>query len=208
VRAAARANDPRLSTMREFAGTEDGVHVVTFYAQGGADKTPFDSSHLDHCHGSLWRDTNENDHQGIVDVMLGVPTGENEDEMSFANIEIKLAETSITVPGGTYGGGSKPTYLAFCNDTGHGEATAPKYALRVYTTKGGKDDNWTPIISGATSATPFVIFESGKVRSFVLPNDTRSISIVRMAIDETGKVVAPTEAMPAYAGDLSCAIER
>jgi hypothetical protein len=202
VRAAARASDPRLSTLREFAGTEDGRNVVTFYAQGGGDKAPFDSSHLDHAHGSFWRDTNENDHQGIVDVMLGVPAaGENEDEMSFANIRIKPAETSITVPGGTYGGGNKPTYLAFCNDTGHGETAAPHYALRVWTTKG--DNVWKPIDDDG-----LVILESGKVRSFPLPNDTRGISIVRMAIDETGKVVPPTEANAAYAGDLTCAIER
>jgi hypothetical protein len=75
VRAAARARDPRLADLREFAGTEDGRNVVTFYCADGSAKSPFDSSHLDHCHGSFWRSRANNDHSGIVAVMLGVPTG-------------------------------------------------------------------------------------------------------------------------------------
>lgn len=75
VRAAARARDPRLANLREFAGTEDGRNVVTFNCSDGSAKSPFDSSHLDHVHGSFWRSRAANDHTGIVEVMLGAPTG-------------------------------------------------------------------------------------------------------------------------------------
>lgn len=189
VRAAARANDPRLATLREFAGTEDGTHVVTFYCQGGVDKTPFDSSHLDHVHGSFWRDTNENDHQGIVDVMLGI----RGDEDMSAGLKIGPAETNCAVPGGN---AWRSTWLVFCNDT-HGHS----YALRIWTTKG--DGAWTPIDPDG-----LVTFESGKVRSFPLPEQTRGVSIERMAIDGTGTVVAPSATLPAHAGDLSFCLER
>lgn len=75
VYAAAKAHDPRLSSLREFAGTLDGINVVTFNCADGSLKTPFDRSHLDHCHGSFWRSRAANDHTGIVEVMLGAPTG-------------------------------------------------------------------------------------------------------------------------------------
>jgi hypothetical protein len=71
VHAAARARDPRLADLREFAGTEDGQTVVTFNCADGSAKSPFDSSHLDHCHGSLWRGRADRDHSSIVAVMLG-----------------------------------------------------------------------------------------------------------------------------------------
>lgn len=72
MRAAALAHDSRVQTMREFAGTEDGTHVVTFDMRTGASKTPFDSSHLDHGHGSIYRAYAANDHTGILHVMLGM----------------------------------------------------------------------------------------------------------------------------------------
>jgi hypothetical protein len=202
LRAAARALDRRLADLREIAGTEDGENVVTFFAQGGVDKDPFNSSHLDHVHGSFWRSRNENNHQGIVEVMLGVKQ-EDEEEMSSPAVRIGPAETSIAVPGGL---AWKPTWAAFCNDTGHGGAVAPKYALRIFTTKG--DGNWAPIVPTAPGG--LVIFESGRVRSFGLPENTRCMSVVRMAIDDTTGAAVPvgSEGSTAYAGDLSVAIER
>lgn len=71
VYAAAKARDPRLSDLREFAGTLDGVNVVTFNCSDGAARSPFDSSHLDHCHGSFWRSRAANDHSGVLEVLLG-----------------------------------------------------------------------------------------------------------------------------------------
>lgn len=71
VHAAAKARDPRLANLREFAGTLDGKNVNTFNCSDGSLKSPFDSSHLDHVHGSFWRGRAANDHSGIVEVMLG-----------------------------------------------------------------------------------------------------------------------------------------
>lgn len=78
VYAAAKARDPRLADLREFAGTLDGRTVVTFNCSDGSVKAPFDSSHLDHVHGSFWRSRAGNNHAGIVSVMLGTPTGDDD----------------------------------------------------------------------------------------------------------------------------------
>jgi hypothetical protein len=55
-----------------------------------------------------------------------------------------------------------------------------------------------------------VIFESGRVRSFRLPENTRCLSIVRMAIDNATGAVVPvgSAGSTAYTGDLSVALER
>lgn len=71
VYTAAKNRDPRLADLREFAGTIDGSHVITFNCSDGSLKSAFDSSHLDHCHGSFWRSRAANDHSGILAVMLG-----------------------------------------------------------------------------------------------------------------------------------------
>jgi hypothetical protein len=68
---AAQARDPRVANLREFAGTLDGRTVVTFDLMRMSFKEPFDSTHLDHIHGSLWRSRAASDHSGIVSVMLG-----------------------------------------------------------------------------------------------------------------------------------------
>ncbi len=68
---AMQAHDPRVANLREFAGTLDGSHVVTYDQSRNAFKTPFDSSHLDHGHGSIYRSKTRADHSGIVAVMLG-----------------------------------------------------------------------------------------------------------------------------------------
>lgn len=72
---AAKARDPRLANLREFAGTLNGTSVITFNCADGSLKSPFDSSHLDHCHGSFWRSRANNNHTGIIEVMLGTPQG-------------------------------------------------------------------------------------------------------------------------------------
>lgn len=68
---ALKRNDPRVSAVREFAGTLDGVRVVTYDHARQAFKTPFDTSHLDHGHTSIYRTMTRVDHSGIVSVMLG-----------------------------------------------------------------------------------------------------------------------------------------
>lgn len=79
VYAAARMRDPRVSALREFAGTLDGRNVVTFNCADGSLKSPFDSSHLDHVHGSFWRMYAAVDHSGLLAVLLG----EEEDDMGL-----------------------------------------------------------------------------------------------------------------------------
>jgi hypothetical protein len=70
---AMQSHDPRVANLREFAGTLDGKAVVTYDQSRNAFKTPFDSSHLYHGHGSIYRTRTRWSQQGIVDVMLGRP---------------------------------------------------------------------------------------------------------------------------------------
>lgn len=80
---AAKAHDPRLAAVREIAGTLDGKHVVTWDCSRNAFKDPFDSSHLDHYHVSLYRGMAANDHTGIFEVIAGIgssATGANNQE--------------------------------------------------------------------------------------------------------------------------------
>lgn len=69
--AACQARDPRVWNVREVAGTLDGTTVVTWDCSRNAFKSPFDSSHLDHLHGSIYRSRTRADQSGIVSVMLG-----------------------------------------------------------------------------------------------------------------------------------------
>lgn len=68
---ACQNHDPRVASLREFAGTLNGTSVVTWDCSRNAFKTPFDSSHLDHIHGSIYRTKTRADHSGILSVMLG-----------------------------------------------------------------------------------------------------------------------------------------
>ena len=70
---AMQRHDPRVANLREFAGTLDGKAVVTYDQSRNAFKAPFDSSHRDHGHGSIYRTRTRWSQQGIVDVMLGRP---------------------------------------------------------------------------------------------------------------------------------------
>lgn len=74
---AAKAHDPRVAELREVAGTLDGTHVVTYDCTRQAFKDPFDSSHLDHIHGSILRGMSDQSHDGLVAVMLG-QTGDDD----------------------------------------------------------------------------------------------------------------------------------
>lgn len=71
VLTAAKRRDDRLAILREFAGTIDGSNVITFNCSDGSTKAPFDSSHLDHVHGSAWRSLANNSFAGVFEVMTG-----------------------------------------------------------------------------------------------------------------------------------------
>lgn len=211
VRAAARANDHRLADLYEFAGTEDGHTVVTFYGQGGGSKTPFDSSHLDHVHGSFWRDGAANDHSGLLAVMLGtVPDLEDEDDMgqSFGPIEIQReGTTSLCIPPVQQGiADPRQAWLNICNDGG-------PYALRLWLSDGA---NWHPIPEGTvmrdeggtlTKVGPdgLLTCMNGKRYSFQLPAGTSCVSITRRSC--VGDV-ATGEPLPPFAGHLTVCVER
>lgn len=68
---ACQVQDPRVANLREVAGTLDGGTVVTYDCSRQAFKAPFDTSHLDHIHASVYRSRTRADHSGIVAVMLG-----------------------------------------------------------------------------------------------------------------------------------------
>lgn len=209
VYAAAKANDPRLGTLYEFAGTLDGRNVITFAAQGGALKSPFDRSHLDHCHGSFWRDTSDNDHMGIVDVMLN---GSEDDDMGSASLVVRLRTdkaNSIVIPP-VESGGADPA-AAWLNLGGDFFGT--KVGYRVFYSTGAKD--WTPLKGTANPDNPNKLDENGLIAlasgerfSIQLPKGTFCLSITIMAVDDAGKVVHPDDKHPVYDGDLSLAIER
>jgi hypothetical protein len=111
VHEAAKANDGRLRDLYEFAGTLDGSTVVTFYAHGGGFKTPFDRSHLDHVHGSIYRSRQLNSHQGIIGVMLGegadvalTPAQDNALAETWATT-VSARDGSVVGPTNTHPGG-------------------------------------------------------------------------------------------------------
>jgi hypothetical protein len=97
VYAAAKARDPRVAVLREFAGTLDGRNVITFNCADGSLKSPFDASHLDHGHGSLWRALAANDHGGLVAVMLG--TGDDMPLTQAEKDEIVYRTATIVLKG-------------------------------------------------------------------------------------------------------------
>lgn len=152
---AARARDPRLSNMREFAGTIDGVNVITFNCADGSTRTPFDPSHLDHIHGSIWRLEAASDHTGIIQVMLGLQEDEMVDfnpadanswaearrvEAVFKDLARSIADTPATAPGGTYPGEENKlhTHLVAIDDAAEAqtvEITALKAAVEELTEK-------------------------------------------------------------------------
>lgn len=211
---AAVANDPRLGDWYEFAGTFDGVNVVTFYAHGGGFKDPFDSSHLNHLHGSKYRDALDKDNTGVGDVILGIPLKkEEEDDMGgYANIKINdfndddQARTNIGVPGGL---NRKPTWLVITNDTSFGAANGPDYALRIAAKPYG--GGWTLLgtygspsgngpVGGMLSPSGIVQLKNGETMSWKLPDDTRVVSVVRVA--------TPTDNLaPIYDGPLGATLE-
>lgn len=202
LRAAARANDRRLDDWYEFAGTEDGVHVVTFYAQGGAAKTPFDSSHLDHIHGSCYRDAADNNHTGLGDVLLGVG-GEDDDEMgaSFGPIEIQREGiTSLTIPPVQAGiADPRPAWANFCNATGDMD-----YGLRVWCSV-GEANHWLPLFG-----TNGLVKLAGAQRVGVaLPKGCSGLDIRRWGLNAGGTLVDPSSPDAiVYDGHLTLAIER
>lgn len=203
LRAAARANDPRLADYYEFAGTEDGKNVVTFYAQGGEAKDPFDSSHLNHIHGSKYRGRADNDDTGVGDVILGVGSaGKDDDDMgaSFGPIPIEREEiTSLTIPPVQAGiADPRPAWLNFSNATGDQD-----YGLRVWYSK-GEPGVWYPLFG----ADGLVHIKGGQRVGVALPKGCCGLDIRRWGLKDETLVDPASAGAVVYKGHLTCAIER
>lgn len=68
---AARARDPRLANVQEFAGTLNGTVVTRIRCSDGTILNPFDSTHLWHFHASFFRSRALNSHTGFAAVLAG-----------------------------------------------------------------------------------------------------------------------------------------
>jgi hypothetical protein len=196
---AAVRRDPRLKNWFEFAGTLDGLTVVTFYANGGGFKSPFDPTHRDHLHGSGYRDNIEDDHTGLADIITGVAASGEDDDMSFGPTQLGPDETTHPIP--PAGGGAadpRDTWLNMAAELWGGKA-----GVRVWIGPG--NGSMQPLPGYADG---LVLLESNKTVSVQLPDNTRILSFKRYAVDATGKVVAPTEELRPWAGPIGVCYER
>lgn len=180
LRAAARRHDPRLANWFEFAGTEDGVNVVTFYAQGGEAKTPFDKSHLDHIHGSKYRDNAEANDTGLGDIMLGL---DEEEDMSgsFGPVLMRKEddEFPMVIPPVQAGvADPRETWINIGGDLG-----LPAY-LRIWVNKGS--GGFRPL-----AGTGVIKVVAGEAISVKLEQGDRIISVSRDKGPNTDVVRAP-----------------
>lgn len=194
-------HDPRVADLFEFAGTLDGAHVVTFDGNG-VFKSPFDSTHLDHVHGSIKRSRAGNDHTGLVDVVLGVDTStDGDDDMdAFANIAVPAPGevASVSVPGG--GANACTTWFAATNDTGDVDGVAHDYGLRVYWSDGHA---WRPL--GPAEGGGLFKGINGVTTSYMIPDlneypdGVRAVSVMRAPIGAAGKVLDPKATLKSQA---------
>lgn len=135
---ACQTHDPRVANLREVAGTLDGSHVVTWDCSRNAFKTPFDSSHLDHVHGSIYRTRTRWSQAGIVSVMLGVPLAEwTQDQIN--NVVFTL--TSVPMPDGT----RAPIHVALSKAIGDVEELKARPAATVTLDPGQLDQLATAV---------------------------------------------------------------
>lgn len=207
MRAAARRNDPRLADLFEFAGTEDGKTVITFYCQGGEAKAPFDLSHLDHIHGSFYRGRAANNHRGVIEVMLGLEDNDMGDTYIGGIIPLDAtAADPFNVNVGIVGGGAadpRPAWMNFTND-------GPElYAVRAVWTTG--DNNYKPLefrnVAGNYGYAG-TVFKKGVRGTVQLPENCVSVALSRQAVDVDGMPMEPDTDNPVKGKYIGFAIER
>ncbi|WP_433078691.1 hypothetical protein ACQP1P_38045 [Dactylosporangium sp. CA-052675] len=159
--------------------------------------------HFTHGHLSVVGDARADGTQPWQTIGAGLGGGDEEDDddmgASFGPINIEReGVTSLTIPPVQAGvADPRPAWLNFCNDTGQ------VYGLRVWYTTGNETFSPFPGTSNGQLA-----LRSGQRWSGDIPAGTSCLSILRQAIDVDGNVVAPTAEYRAYAGHLTCAIER
>jgi hypothetical protein len=93
---AARARDPRLSSVWRFAGTLNGTSVITFNCADGSLRTPFDSSHLDHIHIDFWRSRARWNHSGLLELLtLGADDMAQLDDVHYTLTHIDAVGSTV-----------------------------------------------------------------------------------------------------------------
>jgi hypothetical protein len=179
---------------------EDGRCWQTSWKNGKVTVPSTDKGHI-HVSG---RSDKVNETQAAYDPVARMhgSTGEDDDEMgaSFGPIDIQPEGviTSLTIPPVQAGiADPRPAWLNFCNDTGQA------YGLRIWYTKG---DEAYAEFPGTDKGQ--LVLRSGQRWGIEIPAGTGGLSILRQAVDKDGHAVAPTEELRAYAGHLTCAIER
>jgi hypothetical protein len=200
-----RSRDPRVKY-----GISNGQQFSSYAQDGYAPWVwrPYYSSngdrHYTHGHLSVVGDARADGTQPWQTIgAKAVESMEDDEDMgaSFGPIPIEReGYTSLTLPPVNAGvADPRQTWLNVCNDVG----ATPVYGLRVWYTPG--NESWAPL-PGTNGG--LLALRSGQRFSQQLPDNTACVSISRQAIDGDGNVVVPSEALPAYAGHLTCAFER
>ncbi|GAA3304558.1 hypothetical protein GCM10020218_104360 [Dactylosporangium vinaceum] len=197
-----RSRDPRVKY-----GISNG-QIYSSYAVSGYgawDWRPYNpkngDKHFTHGHLSVVGDARADGTQPWQTIGADVAGEEDDDDMgaSFGPITIEREGlTSLTIPP-VQGGAADPrsAWLNFCNDTGQ------PYALRIWYSTGNEGFSPFPGTNGGLLA-----IRSGQRWSQEIPAGTACLSILRQAIDPDGNIVPPSADFRAFAGHLTCAIER
>jgi hypothetical protein len=213
-----QAGDPELAAIREVNFSPDGTarkRWDALHPNDGPNEdgiVPSTDTVYMHTHLGLWRDTagtparartlariEQIAEAAIANRPLASTTEEDDMGASTGPININVeGNTSLTVPP-TEAGAADPreAWLNVGNDTND-----KPYALRIWFGD-GVAGAWKP--GDADGLFPM---KSGVTLSLKLPKGTRIVTIMRKAVDAAGKVVDPTSELEAYAGHLTCCIER
>jgi hypothetical protein len=157
--------------------------------------------HFTHGHLSVVGDSRADGTQPWTTIGSYYPSEEDEDMGSSTTYDIRLAGfTSLNIaPVNDGAADPRSAWFNLNNDTGY-----DAYAVRVYISKGQTD--WAPLPGFGNDGLLKLV--SGQRVSVNIPDFTSCVSIRRQAIDPDGRIVEPTEELPAYAGHLTCCIER
>jgi len=183
------------------ATTQDGV---LYPAWTWRPYLPHDAGrdrHFDHGHLSVVGDARADGTQPWPTIgAIRAPSDQEDDDLgaSFGPIEIRQEGfTSLSLPPVEAGlADPRPAWFNATNDTNGSE-----YALRIWW-GGGSAGDWKALGPGLFK------LRSGERLSYGLPKGCVVLTISRQAIDATGEIVSPSPDKPAYAGHLTCCIER
>ena len=183
------------------AVTQDGTLYPAWTWRPYLPHDPTRDRHYEHGHLSVVGDSRADGTQPWQTIGATKTRSDQEDDemgASFGPIEIQReGTTSLSIPPVLAGAADpRPAWFNVTNDTNDAE-----YALRVWWGN-GTAGNWNQLGPG------LVKLRSGERLSLDLPKGCCVLTISRQAIDTTGEIVNPTPDKPAYAGHLTCCIER